>query len=105
MHTAPVQVTQLPQNLLIGWVQVAQRLTELGINITHVPMPSTSLGELNEATSVLEVRDDADPEDQVWLLQQVWNWLAIGPHGSPFARVQPLLRLVLPEQRGDDHPA
>jgi hypothetical protein len=105
MQTATIQAARLPQHLLLGWVHLAQRINAIGIDVTTCTSPDCDLAYLDEETGVLCIRADADPEDQFWVMQQAWNWLAIGPHASPYAKVQPALRLVLPQQRTDELPA
>ncbi|HLU75598.1 MAG TPA: hypothetical protein VKZ82_25715 [Nonomuraea sp.] len=88
--------TRHPQLALLGWAAIAYRLEATGVSIEMAGLPEDTLGELDEEAGVLRIRQGAPLDDQMWLMQQAWNWIAIGPHATPFARVVPRLRLVEP---------
>lgn len=99
-HTA-LATTRSPELAIFGWAALAYQLEAIGVHVQHEPMPGDTLGELDETTGVLRVRQDATLDDKTWLLQQVWNWVVIGPHAAPHARVVPRLRLIVPEPRSE----
>lgn len=101
MHSALASIRR-PQLALIGWAHVASRLEHIGIRIVVERLPEETLGELDEQTGVLRIRHDAPLDDQMWLMQQAWNWIVFGPHASPHGRLVPHLRLVIPPQRSDE---
>lgn len=103
MHTAPsVATAHKATHLTIKWVELVQDLRALGVAVRYgSDVPDETVGEIDE-DGTLWVRTGAPFEDQIWLMQQCWNYLAIGPHASPSAQVVPRLRLVLPEQRTDE---
>lgn len=94
MPFAPIPAVPPHQHMPTGWVQVAQRLADLGVTVTHTQMDHRFVADLNEEARTLAVRSDADPDDQVWGMQQACNWLDDGATGSPTARSQPLLHVV-----------
>jgi hypothetical protein len=78
-------------------LQRVDRLAKYGVVLRFEPLPARLLGDWNSITDTLVIRADAPMEDQVWLMGQVWSYLAIGPHAAA-ARPAPLLSLV-PAQR------
>lgn len=101
MHTARVAMRR-PQQAIREWAGLTARLEEVGVCIEVATLPRDIVGELDEEAGVLRIRTDAPLDDQLWLLQQAWNWLAIGPHAAPSGQVVPRLRLVIPPQRDSD---
>lgn len=101
MPTAPIAAIRQPQQVQLGTALAVHCLATLGVTIRHVDLPAEKVGVFDEATGILRVRADAEPDDQAWLLHQVWSWLAIGPHAT-VGKVEPLLHLVLPRQRTPD---
>jgi hypothetical protein len=96
MLKAPPTV-RCPQQVLDAWVDLAKRLCDdhgVVLRLSPIPGGTVNLGDLNEATGTLLIREDAALSQQVWLMQQVWNFLTFGPHASPTARRKPLLSLV-----------
>lgn len=85
---------QRAHHALIGWQHVAQRLAALGVRLQYAPMLPHELSDFDPTTGTLYIRETAALEDQIWAMQQAWNYIAIGPHASPTARRQPLLRVV-----------
>lgn len=98
MHSARSAVSaQLPAHLLAGLTGLTQALADLGIAVHYTSdIDVDDAGELDEETRVVWVNPEASHAEQVWLLQQVWNWRVIGPGACPAARVVPRLQLVLP---------
>jgi hypothetical protein len=87
-------------------MHAAQRLHTLGIAVRYTDMPVEGVGDLDEDAGVLWVRAGADPDDQVWVMTEAWNFIAIGAHASPTAKIQPKLQLVpAPRAASDELPA
>lgn len=103
MHPASVDAIRNPPQALVGWVILVQRLNDLGIRVVHVALPPHELGDLDTCAGVLRIRSDAEPDDQVWLLQQAWSALTIGPHACDGGKVQPLLYLVPAQRTTEPH--
>lgn len=84
-----------PLQTLDGWSSVIRRLVDTyGVNVVFCELPPHQLGDWDSVSNRLLIRTDAYLCDQVWLLQQMWNYLAVGPHASAGARRQPVLSLV-----------
>lgn len=101
METALSEPLRDPEQCFKGWVNLVRLLaTKYGVVIEfRKPAEPGVVGDWDSATRTLLVSPDATIAQQVWLFQQLWNYLAIGPHAAPTARRQPLLRLV-----GSDEP-
>jgi hypothetical protein len=82
-----------PEQVLLGWTQRVDRLVKYGVVLRFEPLPAHLLGDWHSATDTLVIRAGAPLEDQVWLMGQVWSYLAIGPHAS--VGVRPASRLSL----------
>lgn len=96
-HPLAEPTRDLPQ-CLDAWVDITSRLARsYGVRVQyHTTMPDEDLGEWDPVTATFAIRADADLPQQVWILQELWRYLAIGPHASPTAIREPLLRLVTP---------
>ena len=99
-HPLAEPTRDLPQ-CLDAWVDITSRLARsYGVRVHYHAMPVEDLGEWDPVTTTLDIRSDADLPQQVWILQELWRYLAIGPHASPAAVREPLLRLVAPAPSG-----
>lgn len=90
---------QDPLHCLEGWHSIATRLANrYGVTIEFTTMPDHELGEWVSTNRTLYIRSNATLAAQTILLQQLWNYLALGPWAVPAATRRPIL-LAVPDQR------
>lgn len=102
MLTARPEPVRDPQQAIEAWVQLVHRLAALGVGVQLTNRPMHPVGTWDSVTRMLLIRSDIELGDQVWALQQAWNYLAIGPDASPTARRVPLLSLVPTQREASD---
>jgi hypothetical protein len=84
-----------PQQCLAGFQAAQTRLVrDLHIAIDYVAYHGAELGEWDSITRTLRIRHGAELEDQLWLMQQLWMLLTVGPHAAHAAIRQPVLTIV-----------
>jgi hypothetical protein len=87
-----------PSQALDAWSALARRLAGYGVRIQFGTPPDGMVSDWNPVNNLLVIRAGADLDDQVWVLQNMFFYLAIGVHAAPMAVRKPILSLV-PEQR------
>lgn len=99
--TTPLLTTTSPHpdECADGLREVTRRLHhELGVTIVHSDdVPAENVGWWDSTTNTVVIRADTTPEQQVWLLVQVWLLLVLGPSAAGRTQIEPLsprLRLV-----------
>jgi hypothetical protein len=98
MIVALAESVRDPYECSIGFGELARRLARVGIGTRRAPLPAHEVADWDPDTHTLYLRVDATLDQQVWALQQFWNYNTIGTHAAPGARRVPHLHLV-PAQR------
>ena len=88
-----------PSQTLDAWAALARRLADYGVRIRFGVTPPGMHSDWDSVTKLLILREGIDLVDQVWLLQQYFNFIAMGPRSAPLAVRKPILTLV-PAPRG-----
>lgn len=84
-----------PSQCLEDFVRAARRLvTEADVTLDFAELPPEDLGNWNSVTRVLMIRDAATRLDQLWMMQDLWWLLTIGPWATAGAIREPLLTLA-----------
>jgi hypothetical protein len=102
MTVVPADLVRDPRECLIGFVDLVRRLADIGITTRTSPLPPHEVADWHSDTHTLHLRVDATLDQQIWVLQQFWNYTAIGAHAAPAARRVAHLRLVPPQRDAVD---
>lgn len=68
--------------------------THLAVRIQTAPLPPDVVGRFHPRHRTLTIRETAEPEDRLWLLQDVLLHLTVGAHASSGRVNLPRLRIV-----------
>jgi hypothetical protein len=85
-----------PSEHLRGMITLAEALRSVGVTVQYIEMPAHILGELNDYTRTVYIREDAHPLNQAWQLGQFLALLLCGPAATPAAHHERRLVLVPP---------
>jgi hypothetical protein len=84
-----------PNEQLRG-THLAEVLRGIGVTVQYVEMSAEIIGELNDYTRTVYIREDAHPLNQAWQLGQFLTLLLCGPAATPAAHHERRLVLVPP---------